>query len=146
MGNQSEAGLNIVLIEDNPSDVFLMRLALEENGLRFNMTNFTSGADALATLCTADDNAHSSEIPDIILLDLNTPRSNGFEVLAKLRHDVRLSRVPVAVVTSSATPSDQRRAELLGATSYIQKPTQLTDFISGVGTAIKAMLAQEGKV
>jgi CheY-like chemotaxis protein len=92
--------LNIVLIEDNPSDVFLTNLALEKNGLRFEMVNFQNGADALASLCPAQGTTEAPPIPDVILLDLNTPRS-------------------------SASLGDRRRATRLGATAYIQKPTQL---------------------
>lgn len=137
----SAAWLNIVLIEDNPSDVYLMKLALEENGLKFQMTNFQSGADALTTLCPGPADPASPPVPDIILLDLNTPRVDGFEVLAAIRRNARLALVPVAVVTSSASPIDRRRAELLGATAYIQKPTQLAAFIDSVGAAVKSMLA-----
>lgn len=141
MGNQSATGLHVVLIEDNPSDVYLVKLALEESGIEFQLTNFQSGTDALAVLGPTGDTDNPLLHSDVILLDLNTPRSDGFEILAKIRSDVRLSQVPVAIVTSSASPADRRRAELLGATAYIQKPTQLAAFIDGIGNAVKAMLA-----
>lgn len=140
MGNQS-AVLNIVLIEDNPSDVYLMQLALEENGLNFELTNYQSGVDALRALCPSSPGSRSTaSVPDIILLDLNTPRSDGFEVLASIRADRRLAHVPVAIVTSSASPADQRRAFQLGADTYIQKPTQLNAFIDKVGAEIKRII------
>jgi chemotaxis family two-component system response regulator Rcp1 len=141
MGSESAAVLRIVLIEDNPSDVYLMTLALEESGLKFDLTNFQSGADALLSLCPGAGSPSVSAVPDIILLDLNTPRSDGFEVLASIRGDDRLAFVPIAIVTSSSSPADQRRAESLGATTYIKKPTQLTAFIDDVGTAVRRVLA-----
>jgi CheY-like chemotaxis protein len=136
---------HIVMIEDNPSDVYLTKVALEESGVAFELTNFKSGADALLTLCPVDGKVDSL-VPDLILLDLNTPRSDGFEVLATIRGNARLANVPVAIVTSSESPADKRRAAQLGATSYIQKPTQLTAYIEGVGNAIKQLLAKKAGV
>jgi two-component system, chemotaxis family, response regulator Rcp1 len=141
MGTESGGVLSIVLIEDNPSDVYLMTLALEESGLKFELTNFQSGADALLSLCPGAGALSVSAVPDLILLDLNTPRSDGFEVLTRIRGDVRLAFVPVAIVTSSSSPADQRRAESLGATTYIKKPTQLTAFIDDVGNAVRRVVA-----
>ena len=139
MRNEASSRPHIVLIEDNPSDVYLMRLALEESGLVFEMTNFQSGADALLTLIPAAGT--EPLIPDLILLDLNTPRSDGFEVLASIRANASLAGVPVGIVTSSASPADKHRAGLIGATTYIQKPTQLAAFMDGVGSAVKRLLA-----
>jgi CheY-like chemotaxis protein len=134
------AGLHIVLVEDNPSELYLMKLALEESGLEFEITSFQTGADALSALCPAGSGGPALP-PDVILLDLNTPRGDGFEVLAGIRQNVRLSHVPVAIVTSSASPADKRRTELLGATTYIQKPTQLDAFLDSIGSAVREMLA-----
>jgi len=116
----------------------LIKLALERSAVIFEMTNFQSGTDALLALFPA---AGVPLVPDLILLDLNTPRSDGFEVLAKIRSDARLSHVPVAVVTSSASPADKQRAARNGATAYIQKPTELDAFIEAVSSAVKRMLA-----
>jgi len=132
---------HIVLIEDNPSDVYLIKLALEENSIAFRLTNFQSGADALLALCPAAGHIDAKLIPDLILLDLNTPRCDGFEVLTAIRANAALSRVPLAIVTSSDSPVDQRRAAELGATSYIHKQTQLVPFLSVIGSAVKQLLS-----
>jgi CheY-like chemotaxis protein len=134
--------VSIVLIEDNPSDVFLMNLAIEETGLEFRMTDFPTGADALNSLCPAAAGAKPLPVPDLILLDLNTPRTDGFEVLARIRLDVRLSQVPVAIVTSSSSPADRHRAEQLGATTYLQKPTELAAFLGNIGSAVRELLGK----
>jgi two-component system, chemotaxis family, response regulator Rcp1 len=128
---------HIVLIEDNPGDVFLIRLALEENDIPHTFARFSNGADAVHTLCHAapDD----MQVPDAILLDLNTPHMDGFEAVRKFKLSPRLSQVPLAIITSSRASTDRNRAELLGA-YFIEKPTQLADFISSVGSAVKAML------
>jgi CheY-like chemotaxis protein len=141
MTNEAAIKPLIVLIEDNPSDVYLTRLALEESGLVFEMENFQSGADALVALCPAADVVNERLIPDLILLDLNTPRCDGFEVLAAIRSNPNLSHVPVAVITSSASPADRHRAGLIGSTSYLQKPTELDAFIRGVGSTVRDLLA-----
>jgi CheY-like chemotaxis protein len=141
MMNESSTLSHIVLIDDSPSDVYLMKLALEESGLQFEMTNFQSGAEALLALCPSAGAANDPLIPDLILLDLNTPCSDGFEVLGRIRDNPGLSHVPVAIITSSASPADKHRAALGGATTYIKKPTQLKAFMDGVGTAVKQLLA-----
>jgi len=138
MGTES-GKVKVVLVEDNPCDVFLVKLALEENGLGVEMINYRNGDDAIAELCPAAGRP-SQPVPDVILLDLNTPRGDGFEVLARIRSDLRLADVPVAIVTSSASPADRRRAELLGATTYIRKPSALADFIEAIGNGVKSML------
>lgn len=81
----------IVLIEDNPGDVELVKLALRENGIAYALTEFECGRDAVDILCAETDDVI---VPDAILLDLNTPQTDGFEVLQKLRDCPRLSRVP----------------------------------------------------
>jgi two-component system response regulator len=141
MMNASSTVSHIVLIDDSPSDVYLMKLALEESGLQFEMTSFQSGTEALLALCPAAGDAADPLIPDLILLDLNTPCSDGFEVLSRIRGNPGLSHVPVAIITSSASPTDKHRAALGGATTYIKKPTQLRAFMDGVGTAVKQLLA-----
>jgi len=129
--------VHIVLIEDNPGDVFLFEMALKENDIPCRLTQFDTGVDALQVLCesaTAD-----AFIPDAILLDLNTPRSDGFSVLIKLTQSAHLSHVPIAILTSSQASSDKHRAALQGV-RYIQKPSQLADFLTTVGKAVREML------
>ncbi len=132
------AKAHIVLVEDNPADAYLLKLALEQNGIAFEMVQFQRGEDALLAL-SADNDA---PVPDLILLDLNTPRIDGFEVLAGIRENPSLAGVPVAIFTSSSSPADKHRAALLGSTAYIPKPTQLAAFLRDVGGAVKELLAR----
>ena len=131
----------IVLIEDNPADVFLVELALKESGVTYEMTKFRSGHEALRALCPPEGTETSAFVPDAILLDLNTPKSDGFQVLIKLKQAPRLAHVPMAVITSSQAPSDKHRTSLQG-TRYIQKPAQLQEFLTTVGQAIKEMIEE----
>jgi CheY-like chemotaxis protein len=130
--------VHIVLIEDNPSDVMLVELALKESHVPYELTRFKSGGEAIRALC---DTEHAAEfvVPDAILLDLNTPRSDGFQVLIQLKQTPRLADVPIAILTSSQATADKHRSTTLGAT-YIEKPTQLEQFLTTVGDAVKAML------
>lgn len=131
----------IVVIEDNPADVCLIKIAIKEKGISALLTHFENGTEAVRILCEpAEDNAL---IPDAILLDLNTPRTDGFDALAQLKQEPRLSQVPIAVLTSSRTRSDKQRAALLGA-RYVEKPSELKDFLASVGDAVEQMLASPG--
>jgi CheY-like chemotaxis protein len=131
----------IVLIEDNPADVLLVKLALEANGVPCEMTEFESGLEALKVLCPAEGTESNLFVPDAILLDLNTPKSDGFNVLVRIKNTPHLADVPIAIFTSSQASSDKARSDSLGAARYIQKPSGLDEFLSTVGRAIKEMLA-----
>ena len=129
----------IFLVEDNPADVLLVRKALQETGIDFNLTSFADGQKALDNLAQQDRKA-----PDVILLDLNLPRTEGIEVLRKIRNMPSLADVPVAILTSSESPADMHRTALLGAARYIRKPIRLDDFLREVGHGVEEMLSLRG--
>ena len=131
----------LVLIEDNPADVFLVQKALEANDVACEMTEFENGLEALKVLCPAEGTEANLFVPDAILLDLNTPKSDGFNVLVRIKNTPHLADVPIAIFTSSQARSDKARSDSLGAARYIQKPSGLEEFLSTVGLAIKEMLA-----
>jgi len=126
---------HITLVEDNPADVFLVRKALQERGIAFELTCFEDGEEALKSLSRQERNE-----PDIILLDLNLPMTEGVEVLRRIRTIPELVNVPVAILTSSASPTDIDRAKSLGVTRYISKPMALDDFLREVGRQVEEML------
>jgi CheY-like chemotaxis protein len=130
----------IVLIEDNSADVLLVELALKENDIPYELTRFRNGQEAVDHFCVSRRPATNAFHPDAILVDLNTPMSDGFEVLGRLMQDPHLSGVPIAVITSSQARSDRHRASLMGVVRYIEKPSQLEEFLSTVGRAVKEML------
>lgn len=131
----------IVLIEDNPADVFLVEMALKQSGILYEMTRFNNGEEAVESLCAPEGPMTKTLHPDAILLDLNTPKSDGFEVLEKLRHAPHLADVPIAIVTSSQASCDKHRVGLIGCTRYIEKPSHLEEFLTTVGQAVKDMLS-----
>lgn len=122
--------LRILLVEDSPSDVRLIREALKETSLQVQITTARDGVEAMEYL-------HRSELglvnrPDIILLDLNLPRKNGREVLAEVKSSPSLKQIPVLIMTSSKADEDIRQAYSLNANCYIAKPANLQDYVDVV--------------
>jgi len=128
----------IMVVEDNPADVLLVKKALQEKGIKYDLACFEDGDKALKALSRQE-----SKAPDLILLDLNLPTTEGIAVLLQIRNMPRLSGVPVLILTSSESSSDMRRTERLGATRYIKKPLMLEDFLSEVGRGVEEMLLRE---
>jgi two-component system, chemotaxis family, response regulator Rcp1 len=122
--------LNILLIEDSPSDVRLIREALKENSMSVEMTVAQDGVEAMNHLAKAERGAIS--VPDLVLLDLNLPRKNGREVLAEIKNSPALRRIPVVVLTSSRSEDDIQQAYDLNANCYITKPSDLADYMNVV--------------
>jgi two-component system response regulator len=131
----------VVLIEDHTPDVFLIKEALRVNEVACEVVRYSDGEDAIEALCDPQD-LPTSQLPAIILLDLNLPRMDGLEILQRLRQDARLAQVPIAVLTSSHSPEDVRQAALAGATTYIRKPPALDEFLATVGNTVKELLLQ----
>jgi two-component system, chemotaxis family, response regulator Rcp1 len=128
---------SIVVVEDNPADVLLIRKALEEKGIECDLTCFENGEAALRNLSRQGRRA-----PDLILLDLHLPQADGIEVLGKIRGMPRLSEVPVVILTSSESLSDKQRTARIGAARYIRKPSRLEDFFREVGTGVAETLSR----
>jgi CheY-like chemotaxis protein len=129
----------IVLAEDNPHDVFLLRQALDQERLDYALCVAKDGQEALALLRHEGDFSGAGN-PDLILLDLNLPKHDGKEILRTIRAMPSLRQVPIAVFTSSRNPADEAETRRLGATSFISKPTNLDEFLA-VGARIRALLA-----
>ena len=125
---------NILVAEDNPDDFFLLKQAARKATVTSSLHAVCDGYEALAYL--NGDGPYSDRIaypwPDLLLLDLNMPRVNGFEVLEWLRKQPSRGRLIVYVLTSSCRIEDVRRAYDLGANSYVMKPARLDDLIAFV--------------
>jgi CheY-like chemotaxis protein len=130
--------LTVLLVEDNPTDVFVIKEVLEGCGLNFRPRVVSDGRDALRYLEDLDRD-HSSPPPALVLLDLNIPKVDGIEVLRQLRRAPRCKGTPVVVVTSSTADQDRAAAERLGAEAYFQKPKDLTAYME-LGQVIKRVL------
>jgi CheY-like chemotaxis protein len=125
--------IEILLVEDNPDDADLTVDALREGRLRNRITVIDNGVDAIAYL-RREEKYQTALRPDLILLDLNLPRKNGREVLAEVKQDPDLRRIPVIIMTSSDDEKDILAAYNLYVNCYVTKPVDLDQFISVVKT------------
>lgn len=120
----------ILLVEDNANDETLTLRALKKSGINQDVVVVRDGAEALDYIFAhgAYANRESSELPRVILLDLNLPKISGLEVLRALRADSRCRKVPVVILTSSKLDQDLSAGYNLGANSYVVKPVDFVKF------------------
>ncbi|NVJ00796.1 response regulator [Myxococcus sp. AM009] len=123
--------IEILLVEDNPGDVRLTIEAFKEGKVSNRLSVARDGVEALSFLRRQGAYADAAR-PDLILLDLNLPRKDGREVLAEIKVDPALRRIPVVVLTTSKAEEDILRTYDLHANCYIAKPVDLEQFISVV--------------
>ncbi|CAN5162685.1 response regulator [soil metagenome] len=117
----------ILLIEDSPSDVLLAKEALADSRVANNLHEVTDGVEAMKFLRKEGPYTRVPR-PDLILLDLNLPRKDGREVLAEIKSDENLKRIPVVVLTTSKSEADVMKAYGLHANCYIVKPVDFEQF------------------
>lgn len=121
--------MTIFIAEDNPADVYLLRIAFEEAGCRnVEMIVATDGEEAVE-LIEHRGRFRNSCTPELVVLDLNLPKSDGSDVLRVIRSSDEYANVPVVVLTSSDAPRDREAAEELGADCYLTKPSDLEAFL-----------------
>ncbi len=129
--HQDSKPIEILMVEDSPDDALLMAEALKGGAMANNLHVVVNGEEALDFL-----NRHGrykeATRPDIILLDLNLPRKDGREVLAEIKNDPDLMRIPVVVITTSSSEDDILKSYSLHANCYIQKPLGWKQFIEAV--------------
>jgi two-component system, chemotaxis family, response regulator Rcp1 len=123
--------VQILLVEDNPGDVGLTLEALKEATLPNKLTIVRNGIDALSLLRRQGQHAGAAR-PDLILLDLNLPKKDGRKVLAEIKADDNLKRIPVVILTTSEDDKDVLESYNLHANCYIVKPLDLDRFITVV--------------
>ena len=125
---------DILLVEDNPDDVELTRIAFAEAGLDHRLEVVGDGAQALDYLFARGAYAHraNAKPPSIVLLDLNLPKLDGREVLEAIRGNPATHHLPVVVLTTSTEPFDVDASYALGANSYIRKPVGFEQFVWAV--------------
>ncbi len=120
--------IEILLVEDNPGDVRLAKEALKESKMRNRVFVVEDGVEALAFLRREGEYADSPR-PDLVLLDLNLPRKSGREVLAEIKSDDELKRIPVVILTVSRSDEDILKAYDLHANCYVTKPLDFEQFM-----------------
>jgi CheY-like chemotaxis protein len=121
--------VEILLVEDNPSDVRMVREALKEGQLHNNLHVVGDGKNALAFLRNEGD-FQGAPCPDFILTDINLPKLNGLEMLAKIKMSPELKHIPVFVLSTSKSKKDIIKSYELQANCYFTKPVDLNQFIA----------------
>lgn len=120
--------IEILFVEDNPGDVRLTLEAMKENKMYINTHVVEDGVEAMAFL-HREGKYSGAPRPDLILLDLNLPKKDGREVLAEVKADADLKRIPVVILTTSQAEEDIIRTYELHANCYVTKPVDLDQFI-----------------
>ncbi|MBZ5663315.1 MAG: response regulator [Acidobacteriia bacterium] len=121
----------VLLVDDNPADIDLTRDVLAKSKRRFHVNTVTDGAEAISFLRCQGKYVEAPS-PDLVVLDLNLPRKDGRDVLADIKADPALAKIPVVIFTSSQANSDIARSYELGANCYLRKPGNLPDFVAVV--------------
>ena len=128
MDSNNVQPIKILIVEDNPGDIRLIQEILKETNINNNILIAKDGEAALKLLF----NEEIATRPDLILLDLNLPKIDGRELLAKIKGDERLKSIPVVILTTSTAEEDIIETYKKHANSYITKPVDLDQFIQVV--------------
>ena len=133
-GEVKDDPIDILLVEDNEADVKITLRAFKKARLRNNVFVVRDGQLALDFVYHQGEYQDKTKFPrpDLILLDINMPRLNGYEVLQKLKSDPSFCAIPVVMLTSSKNEDDVMKTYQWGATSYIQKPVDYDSFVKVV--------------
>lgn len=124
--------IHILLVEDNEGDILLTTEALEEGRIMNKLSVARDGQEALDFLNKKGE-FQTSEIPDLILLDVNLPRKNGHEVLKYVKTHPVFRSIPVIMLTTSSSQKDIDESYKNYANCYITKPIELSDFMKAIG-------------
>lgn len=138
----AENMLEILLVDDNKADIWMIDDFIRERNHEVKLTVLRDGQEAVLYLSKEGDFQDAPD-PSLIVLDLNMPRLNGKEVLARISHNGRFSQVPVVVLTSSSNPRDEEECRSLGADYYFTKPASLEDYDFIVSSFVR--IAREGE-
>ena len=122
-----DQALSVLLVEDDPGDVLIAREALAAGRLSTDLHVVTDGVYAMSYLRQTDEFVDATR-PDLILLDLNLPRKSGHEVLAEVKQDPELRRIPVVVLTTSLAQEDVAKSYDLHASVHVSKPADFDEF------------------
>jgi CheY-like chemotaxis protein len=133
------AGRRLLHVEDDDSVAFLLRAALDEIGASISVYRVSDGEQALAFLRRSGVYREASQ-PEIILLDLNLPKVDGWEVLEAIRKDEALREIPVVVCSASSRMEDRERALSAGARRYVVKPARFSLWLDEVKSALTSFL------
>ncbi len=113
----------VILVDDDEDDRFLIQQAFKQQNTEYLLQALQSGQELFQIL------EHSPELPSLLILDLNMPLMNGFEVIKRLRTHSEYCSIPIVILTTSDAEADRKRARELGANSFVTKPPSLDQLI-----------------
>ncbi|MGE5683320.1 MAG: response regulator [Bacillota bacterium] len=119
--------MEILLIEDSVIQALIISELLKENSEKYNLTILNDGEKALKYLFRKEPYSNVP-LPDIVILDLNLPKVNGFEILTEIQKHENLRHIKVVILTSSDDDQDKSKARMLGAMDYFTKPFVFTEY------------------
>lgn len=128
--------VQVLMVEDNDPDVFLVEEALRSHGILAQIQRCQDGEEAIQVLSQMGE----ARLPHIIIIDLSLPKVTGLEILKYIRSLTQFDGVPVLILTSSQSMTDRALGKKFGADTYIAKPPTLAEFLSAVGSGIRALL------
>jgi CheY-like chemotaxis protein len=137
--------VHILLIEDNPADVELLRRALRNAQLDCELTLLEDGGEALQFLHRLESDRAAGPTPDLTVLDLNLPKNDGVEVLQAMRASSVFGSAPIAILSSSFLPKERALIEQFGIGRYITKPADLDEYLR-IGFILKDLLTESGRL
>lgn len=130
-----EKGVSILLVEDNPDDVLMVKRAFSRYNINNRLYVVRDGEEALDFIYRKGEYSKDDQpTPGVILLDINMPKMNGIEVLRKLKSDPEKKRIPVVILTTSRREQDKVESYHLGVNSYIIKPVDYGKFVEALTT------------
>ena len=132
---------HIILVEDAEPDVLLVREALEQSGLEFELQVFDDGEQGVEFVETWIG-TQTLVRPHLFLLDLNLPKKTGGQILERVRQSPRCGQIPVVILTSSDSQRDKSQAADLNATGYFRKPSRLDEFMK-LGPYVRDLLTRQ---
>ena len=139
--NGPNKSYHIIMVDDDEDDIFIMRKELRKAGFgdeSFQAVN--GGPELLSLLREGEGTFDPATAPDLILLDINMPRMDGFEVLAQLKNDELARNIPVIMFSTSSQSADVKKSFHLGAEDYIVKPRELNEFQETINRIVQFLL------
>src|ERR1700730_1557125 len=141
METTDSAPLQIVLAEDNPADVTLVRMALRDAGLDCALRVIEDGEQAIAFIQALDADPRETAV-DLLLLDMHLPKRGGEDILKCLRSTEHYAQTPIIVITASDSPQDHDSAQKHAAIHYFRKPASLAEFMQ-LGMIVRDILSRK---
>jgi two-component system, chemotaxis family, response regulator Rcp1 len=133
--------MHLLLVEDNPADIYLIKQAVAECGPHIHLSVIPNGRDALAFL--RQEGAFALEpSPALILLDLNLPKLDGYDVLTGLRHLPAYQATPVVIFSAARQEQEEQPCLQLGANTYVQKPAEIEQFFAAIAAIVGEWLPE----